>query len=172
MWHNDNCTVCHYGKTTNNELGGSCEACPAGKISTVDLGGTRCFDCPNEDACLGYGYHNCSEGYEGNLCGSCISGYYALGKTCNKCAKTPIITIIGVSIAIILGWALSKIELSFHHLIRLKIYSTFAQLMRTLVWVTVITTAARVTRGTCVGVVSRATTPWEKPAINAQKRRS
>jgi len=81
-------------------------------------------------------YH-ISLGYEGTLCGSCIQGYYALGTACQKCAATPYLTLIGVGIALILGFFLSKIELNFHHLIRLKIYSTFAQLLGLVMYVDV-----------------------------------
>jgi len=126
--HRDNCTLCIYGKATDGP-GTACSLCPPGKISTVDFGGTTCFDCPNPSACMGGGNRNCSIGYEGNLCGTCSSGYYTLGNDCNQCADTPILTIIGVVIALIIGYSLSQIDLNFHHLIRLKIYSTFAQLL-------------------------------------------
>jgi hypothetical protein len=54
-----------------------------------------------------------------------------------KCANSPVFTILAIAILGIGAFFLRKIDLNLHHIIRLKIYSTFFQLMALVMYVEV-----------------------------------
>ena len=89
--------------------GSGCEDCFAGSISALEGLRDQCYDCPNLIACAGGG--NCSMGYEGALCGSCVEGYYPLGNACKECASAPYQTIAALVVAAIILLFVSRIEL-------------------------------------------------------------
>ncbi|GMH84859.1 hypothetical protein TL16_g10049 [Triparma laevis f. inornata] len=112
-----------------------CQKCEAGSYAPV-VGRSDCLMCAKEFGCA-EGGANCSLGYGGNLCGTCQDGYYESGGKCEKCATDPWLTIVAISMIFIGYYFVSKIELNLHHIIRLKIYSTFFQLMCLVMYVEV-----------------------------------
>ena len=112
-----------------------CQICEAGTYAPIP-GRSDCLVCAKEFGCANGGA-NCSKGYQGNLCGTCDRGYYESGGKCEQCATDPWLTIVAVSLLLLAYYFVSKIELNLHHIIRLKIYSTFFQLMCLVMYVEV-----------------------------------
>ena len=133
------CSECRSGSYAGS---GSvrCTHCPSGQIQPYGAGGIHDFDalhadsihdcgcnegesveisdlkgacvpCPFPERCMGF---NCSVTSAGNLCGSCVRGYFTAGRLCIACADSPWMTVIaGASVlvvAAIVGWKISKQE--------------------------------------------------------------
>eukprot|EP00163_Fabomonas_tropica_P033626 TRINITY_DN8938_c0_g2_i4.p1 TRINITY_DN8938_c0_g2~~TRINITY_DN8938_c0_g2_i4.p1 ORF type:complete len:1454 (+),score=333.76 TRINITY_DN8938_c0_g2_i4:207-4568(+) len=78
--------------------GASCRPCPAGATCpggsrawpeegywTPDEESGEILRCPRPESCLGGPEASCAQGYEGDLCGKCIWGYYEELKQCVPC---------------------------------------------------------------------------------------
>eukprot|EP01047_Picozoa_sp_COSAG01_P021201 COSAG01_NODE_1224_length_11142_cov_72.842615_12_plen_1766_part_00 len=133
------CAECSAGKYSSTVSSASCTSCPAGKIQPYGDSGARafaaehandpndCFDncsagfsvnnhlggcvaCPFPDRCLAGSI--CSTVSTGNLCGSCVEGYYSAGQFCVRCADSPwttvIVAAIGLALVAFAIWKLSK----------------------------------------------------------------
>ena len=130
------CKPCPRG-TTRNALTGAetCDTCPSGYYAPNE-GALECLKCAKEFGCF-EGGGDCSKGYGGNLCGICAENYYESGGKCEECASSPWLTIIAVTLLLVVYYFVSNIDLNLHHIIRIKIYSTFFQLMCLVMYVEV-----------------------------------
>jgi len=113
----------------------SCSICEPGTYAPLE-GAVSCIACAKEDGCP-EGGATCSEGYEQNHCGVCAEEYYEASGKCEKCTSSPVQTIIAILIFLLAYYFVSKIELNLHHIIGLKIYATFFQLMCLVMYVEV-----------------------------------
>ena len=137
---NSPCGKCPRGSVAPNEGSADCMECPSGSYSPVEEGALTCLTCVKPEGCAeGGGF--CSVGYTDTLCAVCDTTstprYYESSGSCQKCAQDPTQTIIAVLVALVVYYLVSRIELSLHHIIRLKIYSTFFQLMSLVMYVEV-----------------------------------
>ena len=152
------CYPCPEGKYSLDPTEG-CQDCPTGAVClgraqmVPEAGYWRSapttalfWKCPNADACLGSNTTgllsltgDCAEGYYGNMCNGCLSGFSRTARAI--CAKCPdqvinITRIIGVAIAAVLVVAfLIKMSLvsahkaRSHYSIYLKIFVNYLQLV-------------------------------------------
>jgi len=132
----DNCTQCVKGKRTEFP-GDPCTFCPAGTQGPSDPSSVfdKCYECPNADSCLAD--NECASGYAGSLCGACAPEHYQVGNKCHECSANLWPTLLAGGLVLLVFACLSRVELSLHHIIRLKIYSTFAQLLTLIMYVDV-----------------------------------
>ena len=133
------CTPCVAGTIAAKKGQAMCSACPPGTIQSKS-GESRCMTCPKFDGCLEGGV-SCAPGYEGSLCGVCTNNseekfYEASGK-CVKCTSNWTYTLLGLGLVVTIVALLSRLDLTLHHILRIKIYSTFFQLMNIALYVEV-----------------------------------
>lgn len=152
------CYPCPEGKYSLDPAD-SCQDCPTGAIClgraqmVPEPGYWRSkpssalfWKCPNEDACLGSNTTSlltltgdCAEGYYGNMCNGCLSGFSRSARaTCSKCPDQSIniIRVIGIAIAAALVIAflikmslISAHKVRSHYSIYLKIFVNYLQLV-------------------------------------------
>jgi hypothetical protein len=100
------------------------------------LGPNLVFDCIPVEACRATDSESavtqCSDGYTGWICGSCIPfEYYKLGANCVICPSlsSKILTFIGIAFVLIfLTWKLTKIQ-NFASIFDLKVFLFWIQII-------------------------------------------
>jgi len=152
------CYPCPEGKYSLDPSD-SCQDCPTGAVCvgraemvpksgywrskpTSDV----FWECPNSDACLGSKMTGlvsltgeCAEGYYGNMCNGCLSGFSRSSRT--KCGKCPdqavnIVRSVGIGLAMVLVIAfvikmslISAHKARSHYSVYLKIFVNYIQLV-------------------------------------------
>ena len=133
----EGCVVCSAGKAANGLGNAECTACDSGEYAMSD-GMNNCAIClMGEFACPGAGRSSCAAGYTDNKCGKCDMNYYAASGKCMKCASSFLPTLVMIIVAVALAFVVSKVDLTFHLMLRLKIYSTFLSVLSLVTYVEV-----------------------------------
>eukprot|EP00361_Fabrea_salina_P007450 CAMPEP_0202436818 /NCGR_PEP_ID=MMETSP1345-20130828/26245_1 /ASSEMBLY_ACC=CAM_ASM_000843 /TAXON_ID=342563 /ORGANISM="Fabrea Fabrea salina" /LENGTH=1731 /DNA_ID=CAMNT_0049050339 /DNA_START=6 /DNA_END=5201 /DNA_ORIENTATION=+ len=152
----DQCKVCPSGEYSLSP-DQACTACPS---AAYCLGGwemyprasywrpdpytSTFYQCPNSDACLGSSDYsnylgNCAEGYTGNMCQACKSGYSRTSE--NVCSPCPepgtnftilaliLLLVVGLSVAMVITTLRSAYKPKSLQSIYIKIFTNYIQLV-------------------------------------------
>jgi len=152
----DQCKVCVSGEYSLSP-DQSCTACPSGAYC---LGGwemypragywrpdpytSTFYSCPNSDSCLGSADYsnylgNCAEGYTGNMCQACKSGYSRTSENvCSPCPEPEtnftilvliLLLVAGLSVAMVITTLRSAYKPKSLQSIYIKIFTNYIQLV-------------------------------------------